>query len=225
MHDRAGSRIHSVPEPSTLVGFSFAAILLFIIPGPAVLYIVARSVAQGRSAGLVSVAGVHAGSAVHIAAAVVGLSALLARSATAFALVKWAGAGYLIYLGVRTLRHGSDIGAGYSDSDSRSSRRLFADGLVINLLNPKTAVFFLAFVPQFVDQGAGSSTLQLLVLGSLFIVLGLVSDGAYVLAGASISRRMRTSETARRRVSNGAGVSYLGLGAWAALSGVGEPTT
>ncbi len=207
---------------STLVTFSLAAILLFIIPGPAVLYVVARSVAQGRSAGLVSVAGVHAGSAVHIGAAVVGLSALLVRSVTAFALVKWAGAAYLIYLGVRTLRHGSEIGAGEPGFDSRSTRRLFADGFTINVLNPKTAVFFLAFVPQFVDPSAGSSVRQFLVLGALFIVLGVVSDGAYVLAGASISRRMRTSETARRRVSKGAGLSYLGLGVWAALSGVGD---
>ncbi len=214
-----------MPDITTLVTFSAAALVLFIIPGPAVLYIVARSVAQGRKAGLMSVAGIHVGSALHVGAAVAGLSAVLVRSSTAFTIVKWAGAGYLIYLGVRTLLGGSGIGGSETEVDLRSSRRLFTDGLFVNLFNPKTAVFFLAFVPQFVDSNGGSSTLQLLVLGALFIVLGVISDGAYVLAGAGISRRVRASDLAHRRISRGAGLSYLGLGVWAALSGGGKPST
>jgi len=208
-----------VPDLSNLVTFSLAAVVLFIIPGPSVLYIVARSVAQGRGAGFVSVAGIHAGSAIHVAAAVAGLSALLVSSSAAFAVVKWVGAAYLIYLGVRTLRGGSAIGAVEPGIDERPARRLFLDGLVVNLFNPKTAVFFLAFVPQFVDSKAGSSVQQLLVLGMLFISLGVISDSVYALAGARISRWVRSSNQARRRVSKGSGVTYFGLGLWAALAG------
>jgi len=205
-----------MPDTSTLLTFSLAAIVLFIIPGPAVLYIVARSVAQGRTAGLVSVAGIHVGSLVHIAAAVAGLSAILVRSATAFTVVKLAGAAYLLWLGIRALRSSATLLSPHPDP--RSHRRLFADGVIINVLNPKTAVFFLAFVPQFVDPSIGSSSQQLLILGALFIAIGTVSDAIYAVGGARISRWIRSSPAANRRVTMASGVSYLGLGAWAALS-------
>lgn len=208
-----------MPPPSALVTFSVAAIVLFVIPGPAVLYVVARSVAQGRRAGLVSVAGIHAGSAIHAAAAVAGLSALLVESATAFLVVKWAGVAYLAYLGVITLRAESTIGAPRRSVTYRTTRRLFVDGVIVNVLNPKTALFFLAFVPQFVEPNSGSTVRQLVVLGVLFIALGALSDSAYVLAGARVSHWVRSSEIASRRVAKGAGLSYLGLGAWAALTG------
>lgn len=208
-----------MPDLSQLVTFSLAALALFVIPGPAVLYIVARSVAQGRRAGLISVAGIHAGSAVHVAAAVAGLSAILVRSATAFTMVKLAGAAYLLYLGVATLRRGSAIGAHETGADDRTGRRLFFDGMIVNVLNPKTAVFFLAFVPHFVDAQAGSPVRQLLVLGALFIGLGAISDSAYALAGARVSRRVRSSPAIRRRVGLTSGITYLGLGVWAAAGG------
>ena len=131
--------------------FFFASLVLLLVPGPAVLYIVARSAEQGRTAGLVSVGGIHLGTTVHIAAAVMGLSAVIATSATAFTMVKLAGAAYLLYLGFRTLRSGSPVVPDARGS-RRSMRRVFFDGTVVNILNPKTALFFLAFVPQFIDR-------------------------------------------------------------------------
>ncbi len=210
-----------MPETSTLVAFSAAALVLFVVPGPAVLYIVTRSVAQGRKAGLVSVAGIHAGSVVHIAAAIAGLSTVLATSAVAFRAVKWAGAAYLVYLGFRALaERETDADTGGAPSPA-PLRAVFRQGFVVNLLNPKTAVFFLAFVPQFIDASRGT-TPQILVLGALFIALGAVSDGAYALLAGGLGDRLRTRrwwQSTRRWVS---GSIYLGLGVVAAVSGTRE---
>jgi threonine/homoserine/homoserine lactone efflux protein len=207
-----------MPETSTIVAFSIAALVLFIVPGPAVLYIVTRSVVGGRGDGMVSVAGIHLGSLVHIAAAVAGLSALLATSATAFRLVKWAGAVYLIYLGIRAIRdRGSDDPA--TSAPARMTRqKVFWQGFVVNLLNPKTAVFFLAFVPHFVDPG-GNTTYQLLVLGALFVALGFISDGLYATVFGTVGTRLtslRGWRTARWVVPSSV---YMGLGAYALLAG------
>ena len=207
-----------MPESSTLLVFLGATFLLLVIPGPAVIYIVTRSVTQGRKAGLVSVLGIHVGTLVHIAAAIAGLSALIAASATAFLVVKLAGAGYLIYLGFMAFRS-----AGEAESPSRlepmSTRRIFWQGALVNILNPKTALFFLAFVPQFVDPDLGSTTLQLVVLGGLFVVAGLISDSTYaVIAGAAGARFLRTASW-RRGQSYVAGTIYTGLGVAAALTG------
>jgi threonine/homoserine/homoserine lactone efflux protein len=207
-----------MPDTSTIVVFSLAALGLLVIPGPAVFYIVTRSIDQGRTAGFVSVLGVHCGSFVHIAAAVLGVSALLASSAIAFNVVKYVGAAYLIYLGIRRLldRNGDDVA---QDRASNSLRRIFFQGMVVNVLNPKTALFFFAFLPQFVDRTRGPVPLQLAFFGILFVVLGAVSDGTYafVASGArELLRRSRRVATARRYLSGG---MYLTLGVTAALSG------
>jgi threonine/homoserine/homoserine lactone efflux protein len=210
-----------MPSAPTLAAFAAAAAVLLVIPGPSVLYIVARSASQGRRAGLVSVAGIHTGTIVHIVAMVVGLSALVVASATAFTAVKLAGAAYLIGLGVHTLWRSrrACFGATEVRPPARSMRRIFADGVVVNVLNPKTAVFFLAFVPQFVDPARGHAVAQLVVLGAVFIGLGLVSDGSYALAGAWIGRRARRSPAAARRSDVVAGTAYLGLGLATAFAG------
>jgi threonine/homoserine/homoserine lactone efflux protein len=210
-----------MPETSTLVGFSVAALVLFVVPGPAVLYIVTRSVAQGRRAGLVSVAGIHAGSLVHIAAAVAGLSTLLATSATAFRVVKWAGAAYLVYLGVRVLVERDESTGPEGSAHPVPPGKVFRQGFVVNLLNPKTAVFFLAFVPQFVDSTRGT-TPQILVLGALFVLLGTLSDGLYAIVAGSLGNRLQHRGwwgVGRRAVS---GIVYLGLGLLAVAGGM-EP--
>jgi threonine/homoserine/homoserine lactone efflux protein len=208
-----------MPTTATLIVFSGAALLLLLIPGPAVLYIVARGASQGRRAGLVSVAGIHVGTLVHIGAAVLGLSALIVASATAFTAIKLAGAAYLIYLGVTALlRRGSRNGL-RPEEPLRSEQRIFVDGIVLNILNPKTAVFFLAFVPQFVDVDASNTTTQLIALGMTFILLGLVTDSVYALAAGWIGTRLRTSPSASRRSETAAGVTYIGLGLTTALSG------
>lgn len=202
-----------VPPLSSLAVFVTATFVFLLIPGPAVMYIVTRSLSQGRRAGLVSVAGIHAGTLVHIAAAVLGLSAVLATSATAFTVVKLAGAGYLIYLGLRALVTRASV-----DDEvrltPRSNRRLFVDGAVVNLLNPKTAVFFLAFVPQFVEPGAEHATLQLLVISAVYVVMGLVCDGAWALASGWIGSRLAARRAkVQRRVTKASGIVYLALGA------------
>ena len=203
----------------TLLAFSGAALLLLIVPGPAVMYIVTRSATQGRTAGLVSVLGIHVGTMVHVVAAVIGLSAVLAASATAFTAVKLAGAVYLVWLGIQALRSSGDGVGPVTAARAASLRRIFVDGIVLNILNPKTALFFLSFVPQFIDTGGSATTSQLLLLSAIFIGLGLVTDGAYAVAGDWVGTRLRRSARVRRRASIGAGVTYLGLGAITAASG------
>lgn len=213
-------------SPSVVVAFSAATLALLLLPGPAVLYIVTRSATQGRVAGLVSVAGIHVGTLVHIAAAMVGLSAVLAASATAFTVVKLAGAAYLLWLGVSALlasrRHGTEAPA--AEIDHRPLRRVFVDAVVVNVLNPKTAIFFLSFVPQFIDPAAANPTWHLAQLGALFIVLGVLSDGLFALLGDWAGARLTGSTVRRRRQDTVAGTTYLGLGAfttWSALRSTG----
>lgn len=198
--------------------FVAATFVFLLIPGPAVMYIVTRSLTQGRRAGLVSVAGIHTGTLAHIAAAVVGLSAVLATSATAFTVVKWTGAAYLVFLGVRSL-----MSRGDDDTDlhlaPRSNRRLFVDGALVNLLNPKTAVFFLAFVPQFVEPDADHATLQLLVISAVYVLMGLVCDGGWAIAGGWLGSRLRHRADVTRRARKASGVVYIALGAVTALTG------
>jgi threonine/homoserine/homoserine lactone efflux protein len=210
-----------MPETSTLALFAVAAVTLLVIPGPAVLYIVTRSVDQGRAAGLASVCGVHVGTLVHVAAAALGLSALLVSSATAYDTVRWLGAAYLVWLGVRRLlARDEDLPAAPGpDARRLGLGRIFAQGVVVNVLNPKTALFFLAFLPQFVDTSRGSVPFQVVVLGVAFVLLGLLSDGAYALAastGAGWLRRRPGVARASRLVSGGVLIS---LGVTTALAG------
>lgn len=211
-----------MPDLSTLVLFSGAALALLLIPGPAVLYIVARSASQGRRAGLISVAGIHVGTLAHIAAAVLGLSAIVLASATAFTVVKYAGATYLVYLGIAAIRRRGGFvdptGAANSRS-SRSPRRIFTDAVVLNILNPKNAVFFLAFVPQFVDVEAGNAGAQVVALGLLFIALGVVTDGVYAVVGGWLGGHLRRSDLVARRSETTAGTIYIGLGITTAFAG------
>lgn len=189
-----------MPPVSTLLPFLAASFVLLVVPGPAVLYIVARSSAQGTRAGLVSVVGVHVASIVHVVAAVVGLSALVVASATAFTVVKWIGGGYLIYLGAKTIlsaRHA--VATGRAEVVSRPDRQLFVESFVVNLLNPKVALFFLAFLPQFASEQHGPVWLQLVVLGGAYVLLGLTTDGLYAVAGGTIGHRVLA--TARGRSS------------------------
>jgi threonine/homoserine/homoserine lactone efflux protein len=207
-----------MPEASSLTIFVLAALALLLVPGPAVLYIVARSVDQGRTAGLVSVVGVGLGSMVHVAAAALGLSALLVQSATAFRIVKYAGAAYLVYLGIRRLMGKDDISPD-SDGSERTMRRVFLQGVWVNILNPKTALFFFAFLPQFVNIDGASVALQILFLGTLLVTMGIVTDGAYALAagtlGGWLKQRPRVV-TAQRWLAGGV---FISLGLATALSG------
>jgi threonine/homoserine/homoserine lactone efflux protein len=207
-----------MPEPSTFLLFVAAAIAMLVMPGPAVLYVVTRSVAQGRGAGLVSVLGVHAGSVVHVAFATLGVSALLYASATAFTVVKYAGAAYLVLLGVRKLLSPRGDEA-VAPAAVAPRARLLGQGMVVNVLNPKTALFFLAFLPQFANPARGPIAPQLLVLGCTFIVLGLVSDASYALLAGTLAGRLRRVRRVRVALDRSSGVVFIGLGAAAALAG------
>ena len=205
-----------MPTLSTVLLFVAATMALLVFPGPAVLYIVTRSVSQGRAAGLVSVLGIHTGTIFFVLATAFGLSALLEASETAFQIVKYLGVAYLVWLGIQKLwlsRGGDDNPA---EPPKASLRRIFTQGVVVNLLNPKTLIFFAAFLPQFVDPALGSVTLQLVFFGVGFIVLGIVSDGTYALLSSAIAGRLRRTARARRRLDRTSGVVYLLLGAFAA---------
>jgi threonine/homoserine/homoserine lactone efflux protein len=202
------------PDSGTVWIFCVTCLALLVIPGPAVLYVVVQSAEQGRRVGLASVGGIHLGTLVHVAAATVGLSALIVASAVAFSVVKYAGAAYLIYVGVRKVL-GRDEIAPEGERERVPYRRAFMRGAVVNVLNPKTALFFLALLPQFVDTDRGTVWSQALALGLIFVGLGLVTDSLYALAAGTVGGLFRRR---RRAMTLGSGVIFIGLGAAAALA-------
>ncbi|MEJ2600268.1 MAG: LysE family translocator [Anaerolineales bacterium] len=208
-----------MPELSQIHFFAGASLALLLMPGPAVLYILARSVNQGRSAGLVSVLGIETANFCHAAAAALGLSAILLSSALAFNVVKYLGAAYLIYLGIHKLAahqedHPQEI------IHPQSLRRIYSQGVIVNLLNPKVALFFFAFLPQFVDLSHGNPTTQILALGALFVGMAIITDSCYALLGSSIARRLKGNQRFAKGQRYFSGLIYLGLGISTALSGV-----
>jgi threonine/homoserine/homoserine lactone efflux protein len=208
-----------MPDASTFLLFAAASLAFLAIPGPSVFYIVTRSLAQGRRAGVTSMLGVQVGGLVHVVAAAFGLSALIASSATAFTIVKYAGAAYLIVIGLRKLlSRGEQTAEEAEPIGPASDSRLFWQGAVVNILNPKTALFFLAFLPQFVDASAPIAP-QMLVLGTMLVGLGVMSDGTYALVAAGAGRRLRETAAARRRLDRLSGGVFVGLGLVAALAG------
>ena len=201
-----------IPDAPSVGLFVVAALALLLVPGPAVVYIVARSIHEGRRAGLASVGGIHVGTLVHIAAA------LIVSSAVAFTAVKVAGAIYLVALGLWTLfsrRAEPDLALG----GEQNLRRAFAQGIVVNILNPKTALFFLAFLPQFVDPDAARPALQIAFLGVLFALLGLVTDSIWALAAGTAGGVLRRSRRFVRTQRYVTGTVYVGLGVATALAG------
>jgi threonine/homoserine/homoserine lactone efflux protein len=206
----------SLPDAPRLALFFAAAAALLLTPGPAVLYIVARSGEQGRRAGLLSALGIGLGTLVHVAAAALGLSALLVSSALAFSTVKYLGAIYLIFLGVRRLTGKNGPENSHEARPPASKRRIFAEGILVNVLNPKTALFFLAFLPQFVDP-ARPMAAQIGSLGLLFAILGVVSDSGWAIAAGSAAGWLRRTRVARRQRYVTGGI-YIGLGLMAALT-------
>jgi len=204
-----------VPSVSTLLLFVAASLALLAIPGPAVIYVVTRSIEQGRRAGLISMLGVELGTLTYALAATAGLSGLLAASTVAFTVVKYAGAAYLVVLGLRKLLERELVPA----ASSPRRPRLFINGLTVQLLNPKIAIFFVAFLPQFVTHTRGAATLQLLVLGVLFTALAVLSDGSYALVAGAVGRWLRRRARANQALMKLSGCIYIGLGVAAALSG------
>jgi threonine/homoserine/homoserine lactone efflux protein len=205
-------------DTSRLVFFMSAAFALLITPGPAVLFIVARSVDRGRLAGIASVLGIEVGSLVHVAAAAFGLSAVLMSSALAFDLVKYLGAAYLIYLGLHKLLREEPVDPQRS-MPPVSRSRLFYQGFIVNLFNPKTALFFFAFLPQFVDRSQGSVTIQILTLGMIFMGMAFCSDSLYALLAGTLGNWLRGNPRFLRGVRYFSGSMYIALGLAAAFAG------
>jgi threonine/homoserine/homoserine lactone efflux protein len=214
-----------MPDASTYGLFVVAALALLLVPGPAVVYVVARSVEGGRPAGLVSVLGVEMGTLVHVAFAAAGLSAILASSATAFSVVKWLGVAYLIWLGLQRLLARDEGGDAPPDVRPEPLARVFGQSVLVQVLNPKVALFFLAFLPQFVDPSRGAAWTQILVLGGTLAALGLLTDGLYALLGGTAGdwlNRKNASASFRRVQRFFSGGVYLALGAVAAATGSGK---
>lgn len=204
--------------PTTnLTLFLTAALILIVTPGPAVLYIITRSVDQGRKAGLVSVLAIETGNLFHVIASALGISAILLSSALAFDIVKYLGAAYLVYLGIRTLT--TPVKTQQPEAiEKKSLGRIFSQGVVVAILNPKTALFFFAFLPQFVDPARGAVPLQLLLLGLIMVIMATVSDSLYALAAGAAGRWLRGSAHFLRFQRYFSGTVYIGLGLMAALS-------
>jgi threonine/homoserine/homoserine lactone efflux protein len=197
--------------------FLLAALILLLTPGPAVLYIIARSMDQGRLAGFVSVLSIETGNSVHVLAATLGLSAILMSSALAFSIVKYLGAAYLIYLGIRRLLI-HDQSHEIAKVQRQSLRRIYSQGVLVAVLNPKTALFFLAFLPQFVDPYVGSVTLQLLMLGGMFVTMAIVTDSMYALLASTAGGWLKRNQSFLRADRYIVGSVYIGLGLTAALA-------
>ena len=205
-------------DPSTLGVFMAAAFLLLMTPGPAVIYIVTRSVEQGRRAGLMSVVGICTGTLAHVAAAALGISAVLVTSARAFDVLRYLGAVYLIVLGIRTLA-ARETGPGTASVARASLRRIFAQGVIVNLLNPHTALFFFAFLPQFVDPARGAVPLQIVTLGLLFILMAATTDAVWALGAGTAGNWIRGNRRFARAQRYVTGGALIGLGAAAAVTG------
>lgn len=208
-----------LPDGSTLTVFVVVSLAMLLAPGPAVLYIVARSIEQGRLAGVVSALGVGVGTLFHVVAAALGVSALLLSSALAFSVVKYLGAAYLLYLGVRALLTREEVAAGEQQPAQRKLAHIFVQGVVVNLLNPKVALFFFAFLPQFVDPARGWVAGQAFLLGSLFVVLGILSDSIYALLAGTVRHWLRGNRAFARGHRYLTGSIYIALGVSTAVAG------
>ncbi len=211
-----------MPDITRLPFFLIAALILLLTPGPAVLYIIARSIDQGRLAGLVSVFSIEVGNFVHVLAATLGLSALVFSTSIGFSLVKYLGAVYLMYLGIRRILSPIEKQVTLSEHN-QSLGRTFSQGVLVATLNPKTALFFLAFLPQFVDASRSGIPLQFFTLGSIFVLMAIVTDGAYSLLASTAGTWLKNNPSFWRGERYVAGSIYIGLGLTAAMTGTSHP--
>lgn len=203
---------------SRIILFLAGSFIIIVIPGPNILYLVARSIHQGRKAGLLSLLGIETATLIHICAATLGLTSLLLSSALAFTVVKYLGAAYLVYLGIRKLRERDDV-ADEPEVNPDGLKRIFLQGFLVNLFNPKTAMFFLAFLPQFVNLGEGNASLQIVFFGTLLVCMAILVEAVYVVFSSRLGSWLGSTLQSRRRQRRLAAGMYIGLGLTAALSG------
>lgn len=205
-------------DQATLTAYVLIVLGFVFIPGPATLFTVARATSSGPRVGIATGAGIAAGDVLHTAMAIVGLSAIIATSAVLFSLVKYAGAAYLFYLGVRAILARTPAGLASAALPAVTARRAFRQAVLVEVLNPKTALFFLAFLPQFVTPQNGSVALQLSILGALFVFLGLCSTVAFALGAAGIGRLLARHPAVVRWQGKVVGTIYCALGIRLALA-------
>lgn len=214
-----------MPSPTTLAAFAGASLLLILFPGPAMLFLVARGAAGGRRAGVMSALGVESATATFVLATALGLTAVLATSALALSVVRYVGAAYLVWLGIAVLRtRGATTTVDAPVITARPSDwTSWRQGYLVGIANPKVALFFLAFFPQFLDPGRGSMTGQILVLGAVFVAIGLIFDASYGALAGTISARMalraQRRGTTSRKGKVAIGLTYIGLGGFTAATG------
>jgi threonine/homoserine/homoserine lactone efflux protein len=206
-----------MPSAHTLLAFSLVAMAFIAIPGPSNLYVVARGLQSGPAAAVAGAAGCATGALTYVAATAAGLSAVIASSQLVFAGLHYAGAAYLCWLGIVALR--SPATEAPRTTGNGSLWRSYRQGAVVELGNPKVALFFLALLPQFVHSADGPAAIQVLVLGAIFVAIGLVSDSLYALSSGRLSAWLSRRPGRHRRQQRATGVLYLGLGGWAAASG------
>ncbi|MFK3672510.1 LysE family translocator [Leifsonia aquatica] len=207
-----------VPGPS-LLAFALASVALIVIPGPSVLFVIGRSLALGRAGGLLSVLGNALGMLPLVIAVALGIGTLVAQSVVVFTVIKLVGAAYLVYLGIQAIRHRRHTAVTHEDQPSRSPWRILGEGFLVGLTNPKSLVFFVAVLPQFVDYGAGGIPLQLFELGVVFLVLALLFDSVWALAAGTARQWFGRSPKRVERLGAAGGVMMIGLGGVLALTG------
>lgn len=203
----------TIPDLINIEYFLIASLVLLVIPGPAVLFIIANSIKHGYKTGLISVLGIGIGGLVHVVGAAVGLSAILVTSAYAFMMVKYLGATYLIYLGIKSLiSKRNNMNVNMNNEPRPNSVKILIDGIIVNIFNPKTAIFFLAFLPQFISIEKGQVASQLIFLGTTFILLAIISDSIYVLLSQRLSRMLKRSNSFLKMRDRIVGFIYIILG-------------
>lgn len=204
---------------TNLLTFAVAAFLLIVVPGPSVLFVIGRTLALGRRGGLLSVLGNAVGELVQVAAVALGVGVVLAQSALLFSVVKFAGAAYLVYLGIQAIRHRGGGPAAADPARPASTFRVLREGFIVGATNPKSIVFFVAVLPQFVDYSAGAIPLQLGTLGALFLLIALVSDSAWALAAGTARHWFASSPRRIAALGTTGGAMMIGLGGTLALVG------
>lgn len=209
-----------MPSTATLAAFAVSSLLLILLPGPAMLFLLARGIVGGRRVGAWSAVGVESATAVYVVATALGLTAVLAASAVALSVVRWVGAAYLIYLGIRTiLTRDEPLSAPSAQAPSAGRWRSWRQGFVVGIANPKVTLFFLAFFPQFIHPAAGPVATQVLVLGAVLVTIGTALDVTYGMFGGAIGGRLVRNRRGLARGRLAVGLTYVSLGGLTAATG------
>lgn len=209
-----------MPSTTQFLTFGLLSLLLIAVPGPSVLFVISRTLTLGRLAGMITLVGNAAGEYLQVAAVAFGIGVIVERSVVAFTIIKLAGAGYLIYLGVQTLRRRRSLTSALEGaSEPKTTRRMIRDGFVVGLTNPKSIIFFTAVLPQFINHSAGNVPIQLLLLGAVFIAIAVTGDSVWAMAAGTARAWLARSPRRLELIGGAGGVAMIGIGVGLAFSG------